>query len=35
MKRAAVAKARPIGPVASTVAAWRTDTTILQWLEAL
>lgn len=35
MKRAAVAKARPIGPVAPAVAAWHTDTTILQWLEAL
>jgi site-specific recombinase XerD len=35
MKRAAVAKARPIGVVDPAVAAWRTDTTILQWLEAL
>jgi site-specific recombinase XerD len=35
MKRAAIAKARPIGRVDPAVAAWRTDTTILQWLEAL
>ena len=34
-KRAAVAKARPIGKMDPAVAAWRTDTTILQWLEAL
>ncbi len=33
-KRAAVAKARPLGPVAPAVAAWRTDRTILQWLES-
>lgn len=35
MKRAAIAKARPVGAVAPSVAAWRTDRTILQWLEAL
>jgi integrase/recombinase XerD len=35
MKRAAIAKARPVGAVNRTVAAWRTDSTILQWLEAL
>lgn len=34
-KRAAVAKARPVGRVASAVAAWRKDRTILQWLESL
>jgi site-specific recombinase XerD len=34
-KRAAVAKARPIGKVDPTVAAWRRDATILAWLEAL
>lgn len=34
-KRAAIAKARPIGDVDPAVAAWRTDRTILQWLEAL
>lgn len=34
-KRAAIAKARPIGTVDPGVAAWRTDRTILQWLEAL
>jgi site-specific recombinase XerD len=34
-KRAAVAKARPIGRVAPAVAAWRNDRTILQWLESL
>lgn len=35
MKRAAVAKARPIGRVAPAVAAWRNDRSILQWLESL
>jgi site-specific recombinase XerD len=35
MKRAAVAKARPIGRIDRAVAAWKTDRTILQWLEAL
>ena len=35
MKRAAVAKARPVGTIDRTLAAWRTDATILQWLEAL
>jgi integrase/recombinase XerD len=35
MKRAAVAKARPVGAIDPAVAAWRTDRTILQWLEAL
>ena len=35
MKRAAVAKARPIGRIDPAVAAWKTDRTILQWLEAL
>jgi len=34
-KRAAVAKARPIGRVAPAAAAWRKDRTILQWLESL
>jgi len=34
-KRAAISKARPIGDVDPAVAAWRTDRTILQWLEAL
>ncbi len=34
-KRAAVAKARPVGDVDPALAAWRTDATILQWLEAL
>lgn len=34
-KRAALAKARPVGPVSRAVAAWRTDRTILQWLESL
>ncbi|MGH9884189.1 MAG: site-specific integrase [bacterium] len=34
-KRAAVAKARPIGRIAPAVAAWRNDRTILQWLESL
>jgi integrase/recombinase XerD len=35
MKRAALAKARPVGHVDPAVAAWRADKTILQWLEAL
>jgi site-specific recombinase XerD len=34
-KRAAVAKARPVGRVAPAVAAWGKDRTILQWLESL
>jgi integrase/recombinase XerD len=34
-KRAAVAKARPVGTIDPALAAWRTDATILQWLEAL
>lgn len=35
MKRAAVAKARPLGDIEPALAAWRSDATILQWLEAL
>lgn len=35
VKRAAIAKAKPVGPVSRDVAAWRTDRTILQWLESL
>lgn len=35
VKRAAIAKARPVGTVAREVAGWRTDRTILQWLESL
>jgi integrase len=35
MKRAAVAKARPVGVLDPAVAAWRTDKTILEWLESL
>jgi site-specific recombinase XerD len=34
-KRAAVAKARPVATIDPALAAWRTDATILQWLEAL
>lgn len=34
-KRAAVAKARPIAESDRAVAAWRSDATILSWLEAL
>lgn len=34
-KRAAVAKARPIGDVDRAVAGWRSDASILEWLEAL
>ncbi len=35
MKRAALAKARPLGAVAPAVTAWRRDASILEWLEAL
>lgn len=35
MKRKAIEKARPIGRRASGPAAWRADTSILEWLEAL
>lgn len=34
-KRAALAKARPVGDVDPAVAAWRTDTSVLSWLENL
>jgi integrase/recombinase XerD len=35
MKRAALAKARPVVAVDPALAAWRKDTSILRWLEAL
>jgi site-specific recombinase XerD len=35
MKRAAIAKARPIGHIDPSVATWRSNATILDWLEAL
>lgn len=35
MKRAAIAKARPIAKIDPAVAAWRSNATILTWLEAL
>jgi integrase/recombinase XerD len=35
VKRAAIAKARPISAVDPAAGAWRTDRNILQWLEAL
>ena len=35
MKRAAIAKARPIGHIDPSVANWRSNSTILDWLEAL
>jgi integrase/recombinase XerD len=35
MKRAAIAKAHPDAGLGKTVAAWRKDATILDWLEAL
>ena len=35
MKRAAVAKARPIGDIDPALASWRSDATVLEWLEAL
>jgi integrase/recombinase XerD len=34
-KRAAIAKAGPVGEVDPNLAAWRSDSSILQWLEAL
>jgi integrase/recombinase XerD len=34
-KRAAVAKAKPVGPMDPAVAAWQTDRTIVEWLESL
>jgi len=34
-KRAAVAKARPVGDIDPSLAAWRTDASVLRWLEAL
>ncbi len=34
-KRKALAKARPLGDVDPSVAAWRTDTSVLTWLESL
>ena len=34
-KRAAIAKAHPLGNIDPALAAWRTEATILQWLEAL
>lgn len=35
MKRAALAKARPMGQIEPTLAGWRADATILAWLESL
>jgi integrase/recombinase XerD len=35
MKRAAIEKAGPLGDVDPALAAWRSDTNILEWLEAL
>jgi len=35
MKRAAVAKARPLGKVRRAVAGWRSNATVLEWLESL
>ena len=35
MKRAAIAKARPLGHIDPSVANWRSNSTILDWLEAL
>ena len=34
-KRAALAKARPVGDDDPALAAWRSDASILAWLEAL
>jgi integrase/recombinase XerD len=35
MKRAALAKARPVDDIDPALAAWRSDASIVQWLEAL
>lgn len=35
MKRAALAKARPLGDIAPALAKWRSDTRLLDWLEGL
>jgi hypothetical protein len=35
MKRAAIAKAKPLGSKKEPTAAWRRDASILEWLEAL
>jgi integrase/recombinase XerD len=35
MKRAALAKARPLAAIDAALAAWRRDASILEWLEAL
>jgi site-specific recombinase XerD len=35
MKRAAIAKAQPVGDIDPALVAWRAKTSILQWLEAL
>jgi integrase/recombinase XerD len=35
MKRAAIAKARPLGKVRRAVASWRSNATVLEWLESL
>jgi integrase/recombinase XerD len=34
-KRAALSKARPVGDSDPAIAAWRTDATVLTWLESL
>jgi integrase/recombinase XerD len=35
MKRAAIAKARPLGKIRRAVVGWRANTSVLQWLESL
>jgi site-specific recombinase XerD len=35
MKRAAIAKAKPLGSKKEPTAVWRQDASILKWLEAL
>lgn len=35
MKRAALAKASPLGDISPSLTKWRTDTRLLDWLEGL
>jgi hypothetical protein len=35
MKREAIRKARPVEPESDALTSWRSDASILEWLEAL
>ncbi|MEY4581263.1 MAG: hypothetical protein RL701_5966, partial [Pseudomonadota bacterium] len=35
MKRAALAKARPLGDIDPALVGWRSDASIIEWLETL